>query len=353
MTKPYFDIAPFILREDGEQTWEDERGRGSVRPSSARSPRARLRPRPRPRPRRRPPVRRRWPVPTFTQLAAPCVCPPPGPEPVGGEPIPPDRMDAATPEPAPPDAADGEVFFEIGKFPPAKASFRYVKDFSGPASECVAALKRAGKTRSEALTIINAQIGVAISLLRKSATDLRRGSRSAKTKATFLKIFRVKPEFVPTWFTPTNAIKDRGDVVATRCSRVADLLASGALKFFCTINPANCPDCSNDQNKFACSSWGDESKAPAKSRVVCLGHRFWDDMKAKRTDSLLATLMHEPFHIYFGKYVTSHRADAGKFGGINCILQFVFETNNRVAPARVTKRCTDMAVRGELGGHPS
>jgi hypothetical protein len=231
-----------------------------------------------------------------------------------------------------------------------KASFRYVKDFSGPASECVEALKRAGKTRTEALSIINAQIGVAIAMLRKSATSLKRGSRSSKTKTLFQKIFRVKPEFVPTWLKPTDTIKDRGDVVATRCKRVADLLASGTLKFFCTINSTNCPDCSNDSSDFACSSWGDESKAPKNSMVVCLGDAFWDDMKAGKTDSLLATLMHEPFHIYYGKYVTAHDPDRGKFGGINCIVQFVFETNGRAAPNRVNERCTTMVVRKEVGG---
>lgn len=230
----------------------------------------------------------------------------------------------------------------------AKASFRYVKDFSGPASECTEALKRAGKTKAEALGIINAQIGAAIAMLRKAATDLKRGSRSSGIKTVFLKIFRVRPEFVPTWLKQTATIKDRGDVVATRCKRVADLLASGRLKFFCTINSTNCPDCSNDSSDFACSSWGDESTAPKNSRVVCLGDAFWDDMKAGNTDSLLATLMHEPFHIYFGIYVTEHRSDAGKFGGINCIVQFVFETNGRTAPDRVNERCRDMPVRKEI-----
>ena len=40
MTKPYLDIAPFILRHEYEQAWEgeyeqaweDERGRGSAQP---------------------------------------------------------------------------------------------------------------------------------------------------------------------------------------------------------------------------------------------------------------------------------------------------------------------------------
>jgi hypothetical protein len=229
--------------------------------------------------------------------------------------------------------------------PVKTTSFRYVKDFSGPAAECVAALRRAGKTKAEALTIINTQIDVAIGMLRKAATDLKRGSRSSKTRGLFLKIFRVRPEFVPTWLKPTATIKDRGDVVATRCKRVADLLASGRIKFFCTINSTNCPDCSNDPSDFACSSWGDESVAPRKSNVICLGNAFWDDMKAGKTSSLLATLMHEPFHIYYGKYVTEHRSSAGKFGGINCIVQFVFERNGRVAPDRVNQRCKDMAVR--------
>jgi hypothetical protein len=231
---------------------------------------------------------------------------------------------------------------------PKKTSFRYVKDFSGPAAECVDALKRAGKTRAEALTIINAQIGLAITMLRKAATDLKRGSRSSKTKTLFHKIFRVRPEFVPTWLKPTATIKDRGDVVATRCKRVADLLASGTIKFFCTINSTNCPDCANDPSDFACSSWGDESVAPRRSNVVCLGNPFWDDMKAGKTNSLLATLMHEPFHIYYGKYVTAHVSSRGKFGGINCIVRFVFETNGRVAPDRVNTRCANMVVRKEI-----
>lgn len=237
---------------------------------------------------------------------------------------------------------------ETGSTSAPKASFRYVKDFSGPAAECAAALKQAGKTKAEALKIINNQIGTAIKMLRKAAADLKRGSRSTATKTIFQKIFRVKPEFVPTWLKPTATIKDRGDVVATRCRRVADMLASGKIKFFCTINSTNCPDCGNDASGYACSSWGDESKAPKNSLVICLGNAFWADMKAGRIKSMLSTLMHEPFHIYFGKYVTSHRDDAGKFGGINCIVQFVFETNARTAPSRVNERCQNMAVRKEI-----
>jgi hypothetical protein len=222
---------------------------------------------------------------------------------------------------------------------------RYLKDFSGSASECAAALKRAGKTRAEALAIVNAQIGVAIAMLRKAATQLQRGSRTAATRTRFQRIFGVRPEFVPTWLTASATIKDRGDVVARRCSRVADLLASGAIHYFCTINSTNCPDCANNPNKFGCSSWGDESKAPKNSRVVCLGNLFWNDMKTGKTPSLLSTLMHEPFHIYFGKYVTAHRDDRGKFGGVHCILQFVFETSARTAPDRVTAGCSRMAAR--------
>jgi outer membrane protein OmpA-like peptidoglycan-associated protein len=241
--------------------------------------------------------------------------------------------------------AFGEFEFESEGSPAAK---RYVKDFSGPAAECTAALSRAGKNKAEALAVVNAQIGAAITMLRKAAANLQRGRRSAATRTTFLKIFRVRPEFVPTWLKPTTEIKDRGDVVAVRCKRVADLLASGTLKIFCTINSTNCPDCGDDPSDFACSSWGQESKVPGRSNVICLGNPFWDDMKAGKTSSLLATLMHEPFHIYFGKYVTAHVADRGKFGGINCTVRFVFETNGRSAPARVNQRCTAMAVRKEL-----
>ncbi|UUZ68997.1 hypothetical protein LP416_04130 [Polaromonas sp. P2-4] len=248
---------------------------------------------------------------------------------------------------------EGEYEYE-GEFetsrgaPLRRPAFKYVTDFSGPAAECVRSLRRAGKTRAQALGIINAQIGAAIAMLRKAAADLKRGSRTSATRTLFLKIFRVRPEFVPTWLKASASIKDRGDVVATRCRRVADLLASGKIKYLCTINSTNCPDCSNDSSDFACSSWGDESKAPKNSRVVCLGDAFWDAMKAGNTTSLLATLMHEPVHIYFGVYVTEHRSTAGKFGGINCIVRFVFETNRRAAPDRVNRRCTEMAVRQEL-----
>jgi hypothetical protein len=233
------------------------------------------------------------------------------------------------------------------------AGNRFVRDFSGPAAECTAALRRAGKTKAQALAIINAQVGTAIVMLRKAAANLQRGRRSSATRNTFLRIFRVRPEFVPTWLRQTAEIKDRGDVVAVRCKRVADLLASGTLKLFCNINSTNCPDCGNDNSDFACSSWGQESAVPNTSNVICLGNAFWDDMKAGKTSSLLATLMHEPFHIYFGKYVTEHAADRGKFGGINCIVRFVFEANSRSAPDRVNRRCTAMAVRKELEAESS
>jgi hypothetical protein len=223
----------------------------------------------------------------------------------------------------------------------------FVSDFSGPAAECVRSLRRAGKTRAQALAIINAQIGVAIKMLRKAAADLKRGSRTQATKDLFLKIFRVRPEFVPTWLKTTTEIKDRGDVVRIRCARVADLLASGRIKFFCEINATNCPDCIGEDIKgaHACSSFGND-------RVICLGLAFWDDMRSGRTKSNLSTLMHEPFHIYFGRYVTEHisksRPKPGKFGGVNCILRFVFEANSRIAPPRVNSGCKATVVRQEL-----
>ena len=233
----------------------------------------------------------------------------------------------------------------LGGAPAAPVALKFVKGLSGPAAECTAALKRAGKTQAEALAIIDAQIAVAIKLLRKAANDLKRGSRSAATRKLFLKIFRVTPEFVPTWLKPTATIKDRGDVVATRCARVADLLASGRIQYFCTINSTNCPDCGNDNSGFGCSSWGDESVDPAHSRVICLGNDFWTAMKNGDTLSILATIMHEPFHIFYGRYVTEHVMNRGKFGGIDCILVFAFETNGRAAPQLESDGCANRAVR--------
>lgn len=246
--------------------------------------------------------------------------------------------------------------FEVMPFRPAPprrvapapaAAPQFVRGFSGPPAECAAALRRAGKTRAQALAIINRQIAIAIQMLRKAAAALKHGQRSKHTSDLFLKIFRVRPGFVPRDFKPSATIRDRGDVVAVRCARVADLLASGQLKIFCAINAANCPDCTGPGG-FACSSWGGESKAPRNSHVLCLGPRSWDDMRTGRTASLLDTLMHEPFHIYFGKYVTAHRANPGKFGGIYCISRFVFELNRRGVPPEVMQACAGTPVRREL-----
>lgn len=227
----------------------------------------------------------------------------------------------------------------------------FVRDFSGPAGECTAVLAHAGKTRAQALAIINEQIAIAITMLRLAATRLKRGSRSAATRELFRKIFRVRPEFVPTWLKQTATIKDRGDVVAVRCSRVADLLASGRIRYFCRVTATNCPDCGNDNSPYACSSWG-ERPPPANNNVVCLGDKFWEDMRHNRISSILAALMHEPFHIYFGRYVTEHGqhpdgSSVGKFGGVYCILKFVFDINGQTPPPRVNNVCRDTVVRAE------
>ena len=190
------------------------------------------------------------------------------------------------------------------------------------------------------LAIIDAQIAVAIKMLRKAANDLKRGSRSTAPRKLFLKIFRVWPEFVPTWLKTTATIKDRGDVVQVRCAKVADLLASGTIKFFCAINSTNCPDCGNDNSGFGCSSWGDESVDPAHSRVICLGNDFWDAMKNGDTVSILATIMHEPFHIYFGKYVTEHVMDRGKFGHSRMLVEY--DDKSHVATCSIHCAAKDM-----------
>jgi hypothetical protein len=233
-----------------------------------------------------------------------------------------------------------------------RTTFRYVKSFASSDADCVAAMNSAKKTRSQALTIINTQIGEAIRMLRVAANKLKRGNRSAKTKEIFQKVFRVKPEFVPNWLKQTTTIKDRGDVVASRCNRVANLLERGGLRYFCTISAKNCPDCPDGQDystTYACSSWGDESVAPRNSRVICLNSPFWKAMGGTPIDipTILAVLMHEPFHVYYGIYVTEHgRANPGKFGAIYCTTRFVFEINNKTNyPAWMKKVCDDSQVR--------
>jgi hypothetical protein len=244
-----------------------------------------------------------------------------------------------------------------GGRPTVAASPPFVRNFSGPAAECTSALTLASKTQAQALAIINAQIAVAIRMLRVAADKLKQGSRSAATNRIFQQIFRVPPSFVPTWLQQTANIKDRGDVVAVRCSRVADLLASGRIKFFCSITTANCPDCDPPNIKdFACSSWGNEGRSPEKSKVICLGEAFWNAMKKGDTPNILSTVMHEPFHIYFGIYVTEHptvpssnmgfpRKSVGKFGGVDCIVRFVFEINGQRPTALDVQMCNRNVVR--------
>ena len=236
---------------------------------------------------------------------------------------------------------------------PRRSPFRYVKDFSSSDAECAEALTRAGKTRAEALTIINAQIGLAIRMLRVAASKLQTSNRTAQTNATFRQIFRVPPSFVPSWLRPTATIRDRGDAVAARCRRVADLLASGRIRFFCSVNGTNCPDCAaSSPDVYACSSWGQEGTAPQNSNVICLGTRTWDDMKNGNLASIRSTVMHEPFHIYYGIYVTEHGPrtgrSVGKFGGISCIVQFVFQINRQTPTPEDVGACAGTAVRNEV-----
>jgi hypothetical protein len=144
--------------------------------------------------------------------------------------------------------------------------------------------------------------------------------------------------------------------VAVRCRRVADLLASRSIRFFCRITATNCPDCGNNNAPFACSSWGRESVAPKNSNVICLGSPTWDDMKNNNLASIRSTLMHEPFHIYFGKYVTEHGthpdgSSVGKFGGIDCIVRFVFEVNGQTPVPTDVAACDAVAVRAELASY--
>lgn len=248
-----------------------------------------------------------------------------------------------------------QEMFEAESTKPA-SPFRYVKSFASSDAECADAFRRAKKTRAQALTIVNQQIGQAIRMLRVAAARLKRGSRSAKTKAIFKKIFRVAPEFVPGWLKQTATIKDRGDVVATRCRRVADMLERGGLRYFCTIGSPNCHPACTDPSIYACSSFGSESTTMKDKRVVCLGTAFWDAMGQSPVDlpNILAVLMHEPFHIFYGTYVTQHdprvvngnSESVGKFGGIYCITQFVFEINGRTNyPAWMKRVCDDTTVR--------
>ncbi len=60
-------------------------------------------------------------------------------------------------------------------------------------------LRASRKTRAQALAIINAQVDAAIKMLRSAASKLGQGGRSAATRQTFRKIFRVTPEFKPPW----------------------------------------------------------------------------------------------------------------------------------------------------------
>src|SRR3954463_6537281 len=84
-----------------------------------------------------------------------------------------------------------------GRSTTVTATPSFVRNFSGPAAECTAALSLAGKTQAQALAIINAQIAIAIRMLRVATNKLKRGNRSTQTKQIFQRIFRVPPSFMP------------------------------------------------------------------------------------------------------------------------------------------------------------
>ena len=236
------------------------------------------------------------------------------------------------------EAFDGEFEYENARGKTQRAVRTYFRDFSGDPKECTSALL-GGKTRAEAVSTINTLIGESIRMLRRAAKDLKRENRTATTRKLFLQIFRVRPEFVPECLKQTDQIKDRGDVVAVRCARVADLLESRTLKYFCKISAKDCPDCGDDNTGHACSSWG-------KHKVVCIGPDFWGDFKSNNKLSMLSVIMHEPFHVYFGKYATDHNDKTGKFGGIYCIVHFVFRLHGRNIPQWMRDVCEkDMKAR--------
>jgi hypothetical protein len=169
--------------------------------------------------------------------------------------------------------------------------------------------------------------------------------RTDSTRSAFRAAFGTSPEFVPTWRRPTDSWGDLGQLVAIRLRNVAKELDSGSIRYFCEIDPANCPECTPpvNPNDFACSSF-------ALRHVICLGPAFWNAMRDANDLALPArdrrrarvemtlTLLHEPLHIYYGQRI----GDGGgrtRFNNAFCYERFVVRVNGQPLPPEVNRSC--------------
>lgn len=180
----------------------------------------------------------------------------------------------------------------------------------------------------------------AVAWLDQAVLALRRAERGkGDTGQLFEEAFGTSLNFVPSW-RPAGQKWDRGDVVRARLAFAMKILAGGSIRFFCWGSQAFCPECSSDPSTYyACSSWG-------KKLVICLGKGFWDDWKAGRTDSMVATLIHESLHIYFGRLVG--HGEKGRYGNVSCFLRFVLGLARRTLPDRVATNCPPVRPVGDF-----
>lgn len=177
---------------------------------------------------------------------------------------------------------------------------------------------------------VNTLAGTAVSWALSAARALERSPRSNQTKQLFREAFGTSPEFVPSWRLPSYSWKDRGGLVAIRLRSAAKILDEGWIRYFCWGSPAHCPECTGDPSTYyACSSW--------KRYIICLGEDFWKDWQNRRTVSMISTLLHECFHIYYG-HLIGH-GERGRYSDANCYVRFVLRFNGQPVPPRIASRC--------------
>ena len=194
-------------------------------------------------------------------------------------------------------------------------------------------------SEEELRTAVGTAVKKAVYLTLKAANALEKSPRSIGTKTLFREIFGTFPEFVPKWRAAGASWKDRGELVALRLKRAADILASGQIQYYCW----GCPGGDRDPITYeACNH-------PPGKYIIGFGKGFWENLKnaASAYDYMAMTLLHEALHVYYSSVIT-HRHE-GRYSNAYCYQRFVPEMNGLYLYPEVEKVCPSILRRGSRG----
>jgi hypothetical protein len=192
-------------------------------------------------------------------------------------------------------------------------------------------------SEEELRTAVGAAVERAVSLTLKAARALERSPRSPGTKTLFREIFGTFPEFVPKWRAASAPWKDRGELVALRLKRAADILAGGQIQYYCW----GCPGGDRDPMTYEACNY------PPGEYLIGFGKGFWENLKNAAYNYMAMTLLHEALHIYYSSVIT--RGHEGRYGNAYCYQRFVPEMNGLYLYPKTEEACPSILRRGSRG----